>query len=71
MKHAIARKRRSHEAITMGSKLFSKAVEDKDHEMAALVAYWTTLNVAGPQGILRALDAANSYLDRKRLWKKI
>lgn len=68
-KHCAVRKKRKHEAISKASPMFSKFIIDGEYELAALITYRTALEVGGTEGIMNALDNANSFVERKKLWR--
>lgn len=63
--YCIARKPRRTREILFSEKLFSRFIQDKNHELVAKVVFWAVLKVGGVTGIMNALDGANSYLKRK------
>jgi hypothetical protein len=67
MRHAVVRKKRNHPSIKKSNQNFSMLVRKRDYDMAAHVVYGCVLEVGGSDGIMRSLDAANSYLNRRRL----
>ena len=64
---ASARRRRKHKAISVSSSIFSDCMDNKDYENAAKILYWTSLNVGGKVGILKALNSADSFIKRSKL----
>lgn len=63
------RKRRHHPAIDKAAPLFSEAMHAGDYEKAAKIALWAVLKVDGVDGIMSAMRAAISFLERKKLRK--
>lgn len=67
MRHAVARKKRNHSAIKKSSQKFSDLIKKRDYKSAGYLVFQCALEVGGTQGIMCALDDANSFLNRKRL----
>ena len=67
--YAIPRKKRKSKAIEKSSKLFSKFMNDKDYENASKVLFWCVLKDFAKEGILNALEHANSFIERKKYWR--
>jgi hypothetical protein len=47
--------------------MFSEKMHDGNYDAAAKIALWTVLQVDGVDGIMNALHAANSYINRQKL----
>lgn len=62
---ASARRKRKNSTIKSSSSAFSSYIEKKDYDSAAKIVYWTALKVGGKDGIMNALDNANSFIRRK------
>jgi len=62
---AYLRKKRRHPAIMESSLLFSKAINEGNYKKAAIIVFLTALQVGGTEGIMDALDNANSFYLRK------
>ena len=71
MAYAAVRKKRKHPAITKTDPLFAKAMDEGDYEKAAAIVFWATLKVGGVEGIMNALNSANSFIERKKLWRDL
>lgn len=67
MGYAIPRERRNNPIITKTSKLFSKYIENRDYEKAAMISCWVVLKLFAKEGIMNALNNANSFLKRRSL----
>lgn len=67
MRKVIPRKPRRDPSVIEGEKRFSDAVQKKDWEYAGTAVFWTALRVGGSEGIMRALENANSYVKRRKL----
>lgn len=65
--YAIPRKRRKSKAIEKSSKLFSKYLENQDYKRASLVVLWCVFKEFAKEGIMNALDYANSFIESKEL----
>lgn len=65
--YAIPRKKRKSKSIEKSSKLFSEFIENKDYEKAASVVLWCVFKDFAKEGILDALDYANSFIEAKEL----
>jgi tryptophan synthase alpha subunit len=52
------------------SKLFEKAVQEEDWATASLIVYYNIIKVYGVASIMKALDDANSFINRKKLLKE-
>ena len=63
--YAIPRKKRKSKAIEKSSQLFSKAMDIQDYKKASLVVLWCVFRDFASEGILNALDHANSSIERK------
>lgn len=68
---ASVREKRKNKAIIDSSSLFSDFVERGDYDSAASIVYWATLEVSGSQGIMDALDDANSFISTKDIRRGI
>ena len=68
---ASVRRKRKDKAIIDSSSLFSDFIESGDYDSAASVVYWATLEVSGSQGIMDALDDANSFISTKDIRRGI
>jgi len=64
---AIPRKKRKSKAIEKSSKLFSEAMDNQDYEKASAVVLWCIFKDFAKEGILNALDYANSFFESKEL----
>jgi hypothetical protein len=64
---AIDRKPRTSKSIEFASKLFSKFVQEGDHENAAKITFWCVLKEFAREGIMNALNDANSFIKRKEM----
>ena len=62
----MIRKRRIHPIIYQTSIIFSKAMHNKDYELCAKVVLFTVISLFGKEGIINALDRANSFIMRKK-----
>ncbi len=65
--YAVPRKRRKSKAIEKSSKLFSKYLETRDYEKASAVVLWCVFKDFAQEGMLDALDHANSFIEGKEL----
>ncbi len=68
MAYAVPRKRRKHPIIDKNGQLFSDAMHEKKFDLASLYAFQTVLEMEGVnncEGIMNAMDNANSYIRRK------
>lgn len=63
--YAVPRKKRKSKAIEKSGKLFSEALDNKDYKKASTVLFWCVLVDFAKQGIMNALDYANSFYERK------
>ena len=61
------RKQRKHPLIKLSSKYFSKALEVKDYKEAAEIVFSTGMVLFGKEGMMNAMEEANSYMKRKKL----
>lgn len=68
---ASVRRKRKNKAIIDSSSLFSDFVNSSDYDSAAKIVYWATLEISGPQGIMDALDDANSFISTKDIRRGI
>ncbi len=68
---AVPRKRRKHPAIDVASLIFSYAMRRKDYKRAAAITLWCTLEVVGAEGIMQALEDANSAIRRRKYRKEL
>ncbi|MHA1285399.1 MAG: hypothetical protein ACTSQP_23090 [Promethearchaeota archaeon] len=64
---ASARRRRKNKMISNSSSLFSSYLDKNDYNSAGKIVYWTTLKIGGKEGIMNALDNANSFIKRRSL----
>ena len=64
---ASARKPRRIKEIIETSSIFSDFIKKKDYSSAASIVYWTTLKVGGTDGIMNAMEDANSFIKRKSM----
>jgi hypothetical protein len=64
---AIYRKPRKNKSIEFTSKLFSKFVREEDYEKAAKITFWCVLKEFAREGIMNALNDANSFIKRKKM----
>lgn len=62
-----ARKKRKNKMITDSSFAFSSYIGKNDYDSAGKIIYWTTLKIGGKDGIMNALDNANSFIRRKNM----
>ncbi len=62
---AVPRKRRKHPAIDKSAQIYSDAMHANDFKSAAAIALWTALEVGGVEGIMNAMEDANSYIRRR------
>ncbi len=65
--YAIPRKKRKTKNIKISEELYRKFMKNKDYRKAALVVFWCVLKDFGKEGIINALDYANSFYKRKKL----
>jgi len=65
--YAIPRKKRKSKAIEKSSKLFSKFIENQDYERASSVVLWCVFRDFAKEGILNAIENANSFIERKEI----
>jgi len=63
--YAIPRKKRKSKAIEISGKLFSEAIVNKDYKKAASAVFWCVLKDFAKEGILNAMEYANSFYERK------
>jgi len=68
---ASARRKRKHKTIKDSSSAFSSCIYRGDYDSAAKIACHTALSVGGKEGIMNALDNANSFIKRERLRRGI
>lgn len=66
----VRRKRKNKEIIESGS-LYSNFISSNDYKSAANVVYWATLKVSGSEGIIDALEDANSFIKTKDIRRGI
>lgn len=64
--YAIPRKKRKSEIIKKTSQLFSKAIDKQDYKKSASVVLWCVLKEFAQEGIINALDDANSFIKGKK-----
>lgn len=65
--YAIPRKKRRTKTIIQSDKLFSEAMGEKDYKKASSILFYCTLKEFAKEGIMGALDDANSFLKRKEI----
>jgi len=71
MNCAYPRKKRNSQAIEKSEQLFTEAISNKNYKKAGLAVLWCVFKDFGKEGILNALDNANSFMERKRYLKNI
>ena len=67
--YAVPRKKRKSKAIEKSSKLFSKYMENQDYKNAALVLLWCVFTDFAKEGVMNALDHANSFFERNKFYR--
>jgi hypothetical protein len=60
----IPRQRRKDPIIQKNSIIFSKAMHEKDFDLAAKITFRTVLELWGIDGLMNAIDQANSFIKR-------
>jgi len=66
---AVPRKPRRDLVTKKCDKLFTKAMEEKEYEKGANIVLYNVFKNYAMTGILNALDNANSFLIRKKMWR--
>lgn len=64
--YAIPRKKRKNETIKKSSQLFSEAMDNQDHKKASSIVLWCILKEFAQEGIMNALENANSFIEGKK-----
>ena len=64
---ASARKRRKSPSINKASQIFSDSVINNDFDTGEKVVVSNALEILGSKGLIKALDRANAFIQRKKL----